>query len=106
MTDLAAPADTLRPPASEVGVLGWLHKNLFSTWYNAVLTLLVAWGAVETLTDTAEAITVERDSATGIRACARVTCRLPLRAQSATSGCVPWRGPWKTSVSKKTCACG
>ena len=28
------------PPASEVGVVGWLRANLFSTWANTVLTLL------------------------------------------------------------------
>lgn len=29
----------LPPPLSEVGVLGWLRKNLFSTWLNSLLTL-------------------------------------------------------------------
>jgi general L-amino acid transport system permease protein len=28
-----------KPPATEVGVLGWLKKNLFSTWYDALLTM-------------------------------------------------------------------
>jgi len=28
------------PPASEVGVLGWMHKNLFSSWANTLLTLV------------------------------------------------------------------
>jgi general L-amino acid transport system permease protein len=35
----------LRPPAAP-GPLEWLRKNLFSTWYNTVLTLLAAWVAV------------------------------------------------------------
>ncbi len=35
--------DTLKPPATSVGVLGWLRKNLFSTWYNALLTLLALY---------------------------------------------------------------
>jgi general L-amino acid transport system permease protein len=30
----------LKPPVTEVGVLGWLHGNLFNTWYNSVLTIL------------------------------------------------------------------
>jgi general L-amino acid transport system permease protein len=34
----------LAPPVTSVGPIGWLHKNLFSTWYNALLTVLV--GAV------------------------------------------------------------
>ncbi|MCT8973118.1 amino acid ABC transporter permease [Microbaculum marinisediminis] len=33
-------ADEVPPPASEVGVLGWLHKNLFSSWSNTLLTLI------------------------------------------------------------------
>ncbi len=28
------------PPASEVGVIGWMHKNLFSSWANTLLTLV------------------------------------------------------------------
>jgi general L-amino acid transport system permease protein len=28
-----------KPPPTEVGVLGWLKKNLFSTWYDALLTI-------------------------------------------------------------------
>jgi len=31
------------PPKINVGVLGWLHKNLFSTWYNSLLTCLSLW---------------------------------------------------------------
>ena len=27
------------PPRSEVGVVGWLHRNLFSTWYNTLFTV-------------------------------------------------------------------
>jgi general L-amino acid transport system permease protein len=36
----------LKPPVSEVGVLGWLRTNLFNSWYNSLLTvmvLLVLW---------------------------------------------------------------
>ena len=36
-------APSLAPPVSEVGVLAWLRKNLFSTWYNTLLTLLCLW---------------------------------------------------------------
>ena len=28
------------PPIIELGVMGWLRKNLFSNWYNTVLTIL------------------------------------------------------------------
>jgi general L-amino acid transport system permease protein len=34
---------SLAPPVTEVGVLAWLKHNLFSTWYNTLLTLLCAW---------------------------------------------------------------
>ncbi len=40
---MTASSDTLRPPITSLGPLGWLRKNLFSTWYNALLTLLSLW---------------------------------------------------------------
>lgn len=36
-------AETLAPPRTSVGVLGWLRKNLFSTWYNTLLTIVTLW---------------------------------------------------------------
>jgi general L-amino acid transport system permease protein len=36
---MATVPERLGPPRTEVGVLGWLRKNLFSTWYNALLTV-------------------------------------------------------------------
>ena len=30
----------ITPPVIEIGVVGWLRKNLFSTWYNTILTLI------------------------------------------------------------------
>jgi general L-amino acid transport system permease protein len=35
-----AAVQTLPPPRLSIGPLAWLRKNLFSTWYNALLTLL------------------------------------------------------------------
>ncbi len=32
--------EPMLPPRSEVGVIGWLHANLFSSWLNSVLTLV------------------------------------------------------------------
>jgi general L-amino acid transport system permease protein len=44
---MATVSEASGPPRTEVGVLGWLRKNLFSTWYNALLTIgsavLVIW---------------------------------------------------------------
>ena len=40
----AAPtSDPIRPPRSEVGLIGWLRKNLFSSLTNTVLTLVALW---------------------------------------------------------------
>jgi len=33
-------SNQVRPPVIELGIIGWFRKNLFSTWYNTVLTLL------------------------------------------------------------------
>lgn len=37
----ASPREVLKPPVTEVGVIGWLRGNLFNTWYNSLLTVLV-----------------------------------------------------------------
>ncbi len=34
----SAPA--MRPPAASIGILGWLRKNLFSSWLNSIFTVL------------------------------------------------------------------
>ena len=33
----------LPPPAATVGVVGWLRENLFSSWFNTILTLIALW---------------------------------------------------------------
>jgi len=38
--NMAVQTEVIKPPRTEVGLLGWLKKNLFSTWYNALLTFL------------------------------------------------------------------
>ncbi len=40
---MATVAETVGPPRTEIGVVGWLKKNLFSTWYNTLLTLVSLW---------------------------------------------------------------
>ena len=41
-THLPGPAtDDVKPPRSSVGVIGWLKANLFNTWYNSLLTLVI-----------------------------------------------------------------
>jgi general L-amino acid transport system permease protein len=39
---MTAEVEVVRPPVTEVGVLGWLKKNLFGTWYDALLTVIFA----------------------------------------------------------------
>jgi len=43
MTVVHTPAPSLPPPTSEIGVLGWLKHNLFSNWYNSVLSVLAIY---------------------------------------------------------------
>lgn len=33
----------MKPPVTSVGVLGWLRKNLFSSWFNSILTIIALW---------------------------------------------------------------
>ena len=32
--------DAKKPPVINIGVIGWLRKNLFSTWYNVIFSFL------------------------------------------------------------------
>ena len=43
MPEMIAPAAARPPPRSDVGVLGWLRHNLFSSPLNAVLTVIGLW---------------------------------------------------------------
>jgi len=36
-------ADSIRPPATSIGVLGWIRANLFNGWFNSILSLLVLY---------------------------------------------------------------
>lgn len=35
--------ETIKPPPTTVGPIGWLRRNLFNTWPNALLTLFALW---------------------------------------------------------------
>ena len=44
MADITVPeVNEVKPPVTVVGPVAWLRKNLFSTWYNILLTVLVLW---------------------------------------------------------------
>ena len=34
------PAETMKPPVTSVGILGWARANLFNGWFNSLLTLI------------------------------------------------------------------
>ena len=77
MTELNSTMEpeTLKPPTTRVGVLGWLRGNLFNTWYNSLLTLLilfalwktvpplVKWAFVDSLWDSSAAACHDVDGA-------------------------------------------
>jgi general L-amino acid transport system permease protein len=39
----------IKPPVIQVGVLGWLRKNLFNGWFNSLLTLLTVFILVQSV---------------------------------------------------------
>jgi general L-amino acid transport system permease protein len=49
----------MKPPRMTVGPLAWLRKNLFSTWYNVLLTMLAVWLLYIVLTPALEWATTE-----------------------------------------------
>ncbi|MBU1567628.1 MAG: amino acid ABC transporter permease [Proteobacteria bacterium] len=36
-------AEMIRPPATSIGVIGWMRANLFNGWFNSILTILVVY---------------------------------------------------------------
>jgi general L-amino acid transport system permease protein len=47
---MAIAEDTMRPPVTETGMVGWARQNLFSTPTNTILTLIGAWIAYKAIT--------------------------------------------------------
>lgn len=45
----AAAEAEVQPPVTQVGFLGWIRSNLFSTWYNGLLTVVLAYLLVRLL---------------------------------------------------------
>ncbi|SDO38109.1 amino acid ABC transporter permease [Desulforhopalus singaporensis] len=37
------PAELVKPPATDIGILGWLKANLFNGWFNSLLTVIVIY---------------------------------------------------------------
>jgi len=43
MATMEKTADSIRPPATSIGVIGWIRANLFNGWLNSILSLLVLY---------------------------------------------------------------
>ena len=44
--------ETIKPPVTQVGVVGWIRTNLFKGWLNSILTLItiyILWKTVPPL---------------------------------------------------------
>jgi len=37
------PADEIKPPVTQVGVVGWIRTNLFKGWFNSLLTVITIY---------------------------------------------------------------
>ncbi len=70
-----ATREFLKPPVTEVGVIGWLRSNLFNNWYNSLLTVIVmllfwqlippafSWAFVNSVWNTSAEVCRETDGA-------------------------------------------
>jgi len=68
----AVPAEAvLLPPRTQIGPIGWLRANLFSTWYNVLITLLILWLLATVLPSMARWMVFEATWATTPQACAK-----------------------------------
>lgn len=47
---MAIAEDTMRPPVTQTGMIGWARQNLFSSPTNTVLTLIGLWIAYKAIT--------------------------------------------------------
>ncbi|GAB4474941.1 MAG: amino acid ABC transporter permease [Elainellaceae cyanobacterium] len=43
MTTSYPPASASPPPIAQVGLVAWMRKNLFNSWFNGILTILLVW---------------------------------------------------------------
>lgn len=50
MNQFATDANVdMAPPSGRTGIIGWMRRNLFSTWYNSLLTVVLVYVLVTTL---------------------------------------------------------
>lgn len=48
-TEISRPTSR-RAPRQQIGLIEWLRKNLFSTWYNVIITVVLLYVIVQTVT--------------------------------------------------------
>jgi general L-amino acid transport system permease protein len=80
----AIPADLMLPPRASIGVVGWLRANLFSTWYNVLITLAILWLLSATIPPLARWMIV--DASWGVRPQACAEARQAAQAAGTTPG--------------------
>ena len=39
----------IRPPVTNIGVIGWMRANLFNGWFNSILTLIILYACWQTI---------------------------------------------------------
>ena len=42
-------AEDIRPPLTNIGIIGWIRANLFNSWFNSILSLVVLYFLWQTL---------------------------------------------------------
>ncbi|MFC7332483.1 amino acid ABC transporter permease [Rhodocista pekingensis] len=98
----AAPVAPPRPPRS--GPLAWMRANLFSTWYNALLTLLVLWVAAQALPGVIawalrDAVWVADDAAACRQAGGACWAFIAEKARFILFGTYPYQQHWRPAVA-------
>lgn len=99
-----ARAEEIKPPVSEIGVIGWIRANLFDGWLNSLLTLLVLfilWQAVPPFVqwafiDSNWISTSEQCREPGVGACWSV---IPANIRFITFGFFPYDWQWRPLVA-------
>ncbi|MFQ5830006.1 MAG: hypothetical protein ACE5JD_12750 [Candidatus Methylomirabilia bacterium] len=85
--DRAGSAALALPPRISIGPLGWLRANLFSTWYNVILTVLILWVLASVLLPLARWMVFDATWATTSEACRQAR---QLAQASGTSPAACW----------------
>jgi general L-amino acid transport system permease protein len=65
----ATTAEAVLPPRASVGPIGWLRTNLFSTWYNALITLAILLFLWTVISPLARWLVIDATWATTPQAC-------------------------------------